>query len=45
MGSQALTDAEPALLIKTMHTAFLIFAAICAVGVFISLKRKSPEKH
>ncbi len=44
MGSQALTDAEPALLIKTMHTAFLIFAAICAVGVFISLKRKSPEK-
>lgn len=41
MGSRALTDAPPELLIKTMHTAFLIFAGICALGVFISLKRKS----
>lgn len=41
MGNKALTDAEPALLIKTMHTAFLIFAVICTAGVFISLKRKA----
>ncbi len=41
MGSKALADAEPQLLIKTMHTAFWIFTVICAVGVFISLKRKS----
>ncbi len=41
MGATALADAEPELLIKTMHTAFLIFTVICAAGVFISLKRKS----
>lgn len=41
MGSQALAEAEPELLIRTMHTAFLIFTVICAAGVFISLKRKS----
>ncbi|MCQ4635513.1 MFS transporter [Anaerovorax odorimutans] len=45
MGSQALADAPPELLIKTMHTAFLIFAVVCAVGVFISLKRKSDKKE
>lgn len=44
MGNQALADAEPELLIQTMHTAFLIFAVVCAVGIFISLKRKS-HKH
>lgn len=43
MGDQALADAEPELLIQTMHTAFLIFAVVCAVGVFISLKRKHKE--
>ncbi|MDE8731932.1 MFS transporter [Eubacteriales bacterium DFI.9.88] len=45
MGSQALSDAQPELLIRTMHTAFLIFAGICATGVFISLKRKSGKKE
>ena len=45
MGSQALSDAQPELLIRTMHTAFLIFAGICAAGVFISLKRKSGKKE
>ncbi len=43
MGSQLLADAEPELLIKTMHAAFLIFTAICAAGVFISLKRKTED--
>ncbi len=44
MGEKALADAEPELLIRTMHTAFLIFTAVCAVGVFISLKRKTDGK-
>lgn len=40
MGSAALTEADPGLLIKTMHTCYLIFTGICVVGTFISLKRK-----
>lgn len=43
MGDKALADAEPELLIKTMHTAFFIFTGICAAGVFISLKRKGSK--
>lgn len=43
MGNQALADARPELLIKTMHTAFLIFTVICVIGVFISLKRKEEK--
>jgi len=39
MGTMALSSAQPGLLIKTMHTAFLIFSVICAVGIFFSLKR------
>ncbi len=39
MGSQALESAEPQILIKTMHTAFIIYTVICAAGIFISLKR------
>lgn len=40
MGTAALADAEPVLLIRTMHTCFIIFTGICVVGTFISLKRK-----
>lgn len=40
MGDTALSEAEPQILIKTMHTAFLIFTGICVVGTIISLKRK-----
>jgi len=40
MGSSALADAEPDVLIKTMRTSFIIFAVICSVGVFVSAKRK-----
>lgn len=43
MGNKALTEAEPELLVETMHTAFFIFAGICAVGIFISLKRKDSK--
>ena len=41
MGSQALESADPQVLVKTMHTAFLIYTAICIAGIFISLKRKN----
>lgn len=41
MGTQALENAEPQLLVKTMHTAFIIYTVICAAGIFISLKRKN----
>lgn len=40
MGNQALTDAGPDALIRVMHTAFLIFAAACAIGTVVSLKGK-----
>lgn len=40
MGAQELEGAEPQLLVKTMHTAFIIYTVICVAGVFISLKRK-----
>lgn len=41
MGTQALESADPQLLVKTMHTAFIIYTVICAAGIFISLKRKN----
>jgi MFS family permease len=40
MGSSALADADPDVLIKTMRTSFIIFAVICSVGIFVSAKRK-----
>jgi hypothetical protein len=43
MGSKALSDAEPDILIKTMHTSFIIFAVICVVGIFVSAKRKKKK--
>lgn len=40
MGSSALSEAEPQVLIKTMHMSFIIFTGICVIGTIISLKRK-----
>lgn len=40
MGSTALVEARPGVLIETMHTAFIIFTCICAVGIFFSAIRK-----
>lgn len=40
MGTQALADADPQVLVKVMHTAFAIYTVICAAGIFFSLKRK-----
>lgn len=45
MGGVALTEAKPMLVVKTTHTAFLIFAAACGVGVFLSLKRNTAKKR
>ena len=45
MGEKALEDAGAELLTETMRTAFLLFAAACTAGVFISLKRNPSEKQ
>ena len=44
MGTSSLADAEPALLIKTVRTLFIIFTAMCVVGVFFSMGRRNGDK-
>lgn len=44
MGRQAMDSAPPELLVKTMHCDFLIFAAACAAGAILSLKKSSRQK-
>jgi predicted MFS family arabinose efflux permease len=44
MGEVTLAEADPGLLIQTMHLSFIVFTCVCTVGIFISLKRKSPGK-
>lgn len=44
MGDVTLGEAEPNLLVETMHLSFLVFTCVCAVGIFISLKRKQPKQ-
>lgn len=43
MGSITLTEAEPKLIVETMHISFIVFTCVCAVGIFISLKRKQKN--
>lgn len=43
MGSITLSEAEPRLLVETMHISFIVFTCVCAVGIFISLKRKPKQ--
>lgn len=45
MGNITLGEAEPKLLVETMHLSFLVFTCVCAVGIFISLKRKEPKQE
>jgi MFS family permease len=40
MGNITLAEAKPAQLVATMHIAFILFTCVCALGIFISLKRK-----
>ncbi len=44
MGNVTLAEAEPELLIRTMHISFIVFTCVCAVGIFISLKRTRMKK-
>lgn len=39
LGNVALEHAEPEALVKTMHSAFIVFVVLCAIGIFLSLKR------
>lgn len=41
MGKMSLTEANPEMLIKTLHTCFSVFAGFCVVGIFMALRRKS----
>ena len=45
IGDRTLAATEPAALVTTMHTAFIVFAVLSAVGALFSLKRgnKIPE--
>ena len=43
MGNITLSEAEPGMLVQTMHIAFIVFTCVCAVGIFISLKRKQKS--
>jgi MFS family permease len=43
MGNTTLAEAEPGLLVKTMHISFIVFTCVCAAGIFISLKRKQQK--
>lgn len=36
-----LSEAPKEMLLETMHTGFFIFAGLCAVGIFMSLKRNA----
>lgn len=40
MGSVSLSKATPQMIIATMRTSFIVLTCVCAVGIFISLKRK-----
>jgi len=42
LGRSSLANAAPEILLKTIHTSFAIFLAICVIGIFISAKRKKP---
>lgn len=41
MQDAVLNEAEPAVLVKTMHMGFLIFTVICLAGIWVSMKRKA----
>lgn len=44
MGNVTLGEAEPKLIIETMHLSFIVFTCVCAAGIFISLKRKHSKQ-
>lgn len=44
MGNSSLADAEPEMLINTIHTLFIIFTMLCAVGTIFSLISTKPHR-
>lgn len=40
MADVPLAEAEPEILVRVIRISFIVFTSICALGVFISLKRK-----
>jgi MFS family permease len=45
IGGVAIEDAAESGLVLDMHISFAVFAAICAAGIFISLKRKPKTEQ
>jgi EmrB/QacA subfamily drug resistance transporter len=43
MGDVTLADADPKMIVETMHISFIVFTCVCAAGIFISLKRKQKS--
>jgi EmrB/QacA subfamily drug resistance transporter len=44
LGSTLIDEATTPLIVKMMRTSFIVFAALCVVGVFISMNRKGEKK-
>ncbi|MDR3072445.1 MAG: MFS transporter [Clostridiales Family XIII bacterium] len=44
LGDKTLQNSPPELLVSAMKTSFIVFAAICAVGVLTSLQRKTNKE-
>jgi len=45
IGKRQLADVPKALYVQNLHIAFVIFAALCAVGIFICLNRAKEPTH
>jgi integral membrane sensor domain MASE1 len=44
LGGATYQEASSEQLMKTMHTAFITFSVICAVGIFVSIQRRSKDR-
>jgi predicted MFS family arabinose efflux permease len=43
LGATLIEDASESLIVRVMRTSFIIFSALCVIGAFISLNRKSDK--
>ncbi len=43
LGNVALEHAAPEALVKTMRSAFIVFVVLCAIGIYLSLKRNEKK--
>ncbi len=44
MGDSPLAEAEPQILVQTMHISYIVFTVLSALGIFCSLKRKNVRR-